>query len=81
MRKMTEKQLAKWEKSRDIGQEILKGVRDIKAGRTGRRYTSSGRGKNRACHKRNLPDCWACQFVLCRTGSKGVASPMPLQRH
>ena len=40
MRKMTEKQLAKWEKSRDIGQEILKGVRDIKAGRTGRRYTT-----------------------------------------
>ena len=40
MRKMTEKQLAKWEKSRDIGQEILKGIRDIKAGRIGRRFTT-----------------------------------------
>jgi len=30
MRKMTEKQLAKWEKNRDIGQEILQGIRDIK---------------------------------------------------
>ena len=38
MRKMTEKQLAKWEKSRNIGQEILQGIRDIKAGRVGRRY-------------------------------------------
>ena len=39
MRKMTDKQLAKWEESRNIGQEILQGVRDIKAGRVGRRYT------------------------------------------
>ncbi len=39
MRKMTEKQLKKWEQSRDIGQEILQGIRDIKAGRIGRRYT------------------------------------------
>ena len=40
MRKMTEKQLAKWEKSRNIGQEILQGIRDIKAGRVGRRYSA-----------------------------------------
>ena len=39
MRKMTYKQLANREKSRNIGQEILQGVRDIKAGRVGRRYT------------------------------------------
>ena len=39
MRKMTGKQLAQWEKTRDIGREILDGIRDIKAGRTGRRYT------------------------------------------
>jgi putative transcriptional regulator len=39
MKKMTERQLAKWEKSRDIGQEILQGIRDIKAGRVGRRHT------------------------------------------
>lgn len=39
MRKMTEKKLAKWEKSRDIGREIVDGIRDIKAGRVGRRYT------------------------------------------
>ena len=39
MRKMTDKQLAKWEKSRNIGEEILRGIRDIKAGRVGRRYT------------------------------------------
>ena len=39
MKKMTEKQLAKWEKSRNIGREVLDGIRDIKAGRVGRRYT------------------------------------------
>lgn len=39
MRKMTEKQLAEWEKTRDIGREILEGIRNIKAGRIGRRHT------------------------------------------
>src|SRR6266545_2816252 len=39
MSKMTERQLAKWEKSRNIGREIVDGIRDIKAGRIGRRYT------------------------------------------
>jgi len=39
MRKMTEKELARWEKTRNIGQEILDGLRDIKAGRIGRRST------------------------------------------
>ena len=39
MKKMTEQQLAKWEKTRDIGQEILQGIQDIKAGRIGRRST------------------------------------------
>lgn len=39
MRKMTAKQLAKWERSRNIGREMIDGIRDIKAGRVGRRYT------------------------------------------
>ena len=39
MRKMSEKELARWEKSRNLGAELLQGVRDIKAGRVGRRYT------------------------------------------
>lgn len=39
MSKMTEKQLAKWEKGRNVGQEIVDGIRDIKAGRVGRRFT------------------------------------------
>lgn len=41
MKKMTERQLAKWEKTRDIGQEILQGIQDIKAGRTGWRFTAA----------------------------------------
>lgn len=39
MSKMNAKQLAKWEKRRDIGQEILRGLKDIKAGRVRLRYT------------------------------------------
>ena len=40
MRKMTAKQLVQWEKDRDIGEEVLEGIRDIKRGRIGRRSTS-----------------------------------------
>ena len=36
---MNEKDLAQWEKERDLGQEILQGVKEIKAGKTGRSYT------------------------------------------
>jgi hypothetical protein len=39
MAKMTKRQIAKREKTRNIGEEILLGIRDIKAGRTGRRFT------------------------------------------
>lgn len=39
MAKMTEKQIAKREMTRNIGEEILQGIRDIKAGHTGRRFT------------------------------------------
>lgn len=54
MRKMTEKQLKKWEQSRDIGQEILQGIRDIKAGRIGRRYTTGSYPIVRAREKSGL---------------------------
>ena len=54
MRKMTEKQLKKWEQTRDIGQEILQGIRDIKAGRIGRRYTTESYPIVRAREKSGL---------------------------
>lgn len=54
MRKMTERQMAKWEKSRDIGREVLQGVRDIKAGRVGRRYTTESYPIVRAREKSGL---------------------------
>jgi len=41
MRKMSDKELARWEQTRNIGEELLKGVRDIKAGRVGRRFTAA----------------------------------------
>jgi len=54
MRRMTEKQLKKWEQSRDIGQELLQGIRDIKAGRIGRRYTTESYPIVRAREKSGL---------------------------
>lgn len=55
MRKMTEKQLARWEKKRNIGREILEGVQDIKAGRIGRRFTAQSYPILRAREKSGLP--------------------------
>ena len=54
MAKMTEKQIAKWEKTRNIGQEILQGIRDIKAGHTGRRFTVDSYAIVRAREKSDL---------------------------
>ena len=54
MTKTTEKQMAKWEKTRNIGREILKGIRDIKAGRAGRRFTVDSYAIVRAREKSNL---------------------------
>ena len=54
MAKMTEKQLVKWEKSRNISREILAGIRDIKAGRVGRRYTPESYPIVRAREKSRL---------------------------
>ena len=63
MRKMTEKQLKKWEQSRDIGQEILQGIRDIKAGRIGRRYTTDSYTIVRAREKSGLSQAKFAQLL------------------
>ncbi|MEW5864240.1 MAG: hypothetical protein AB1773_11725 [Pseudomonadota bacterium] len=39
MKKPAGRKLANREKSRNIGAEILQGIRDIKAGRIGRKFT------------------------------------------
>jgi putative transcriptional regulator len=54
MAKMTEKQIAKWEKTRNIGEEILQGIRDLKAGRAGRRFTVDSYAIVRAREKSGL---------------------------
>jgi putative transcriptional regulator len=54
MKKTADRRLAKWEKSRDIGQEILQGIRDIKAGRVGRRFTVDSFAIVRAREKSRL---------------------------
>jgi len=54
MRKMTEKQLTRREKTRNIGKEILQGIRDIKAGRIGRRFTAESYPIVRAREKSGL---------------------------
>lgn len=54
MKKATDRKLAKWEKSRDVGAEILQGIRDIKAGRIGRRFTVDSFAIVRAREKSGL---------------------------
>jgi putative transcriptional regulator len=39
-RKLTEKELTERDAKRDVWQEALDGIRDIKAGRAGRKYTA-----------------------------------------
>ncbi len=51
---MNEKDLAEWEKGRDLGQEILQGIGEIKAGKTGRRYTAASFPIVRAREKTGL---------------------------
>lgn len=54
MKKAADRKLASWEKKRDIGQEILQGIRDIKAGRVGRRFTVESFAIVRAREKSGL---------------------------
>ena len=54
MKKPADRRLAKWEKSRNVGQEILQGIRDIKAGRVGRRFTVDSFAIVRAREKSRL---------------------------
>jgi putative transcriptional regulator len=54
MAKMTEKQITKWEKTRNVGEEILQGIRDLKAGRAGRRFTVDSYAIVRAREKSGL---------------------------
>ena len=37
---MNEKDLSQWEQGRDLGQEILEGVKNIKEGKVGRQFIS-----------------------------------------
>lgn len=53
-RNKSDKELAQWEEGRDLGQEILSGLRDIQAGRTGRRFTAQSYQVIRAREKAGL---------------------------
>ena len=37
---MTDKEFEKWEQERDIGQEILDGLKELKSGKAARRFTA-----------------------------------------
>lgn len=48
---MTDKEFEKWEQERDIGQEILDGIKEIQAGKTGRKFTVESFPTLRKCEK------------------------------
>ena len=72
MRKMTEKQQARSEKTRNIGKEILQGIRDIKASRIGRRFTAESYPIVRAREKSGLSQT---QFAS-RSASQARITPL-----
>ncbi len=51
---MKTKNLSKWEKERDLGQEILEGIKAIKSGNKGRQFTSKSFSVVRAREKSEL---------------------------
>ena len=51
---MNEKDLSQWEQGRDLGQEILEGVKNIKEGKVGRRFTAKSFPVVRAREKSGL---------------------------
>jgi putative transcriptional regulator len=54
MKTPTRRRPARWEKSRNLGEEILQGIRDVKAGRIGRRFTVNSFAIVRAREKSGL---------------------------
>ncbi len=60
---MSEKELARWEKSRHLAQELIQGVRDIKAGRIERRYTADSYPIVRAREKSGLTQVQFSQLM------------------
>lgn len=54
MKKAADRKIARWERRRNVGQEILQGIRDIKAGRVGRRFTAESYAIVRARERSSL---------------------------
>jgi len=83
MAKLSAKALAKYEASRNLGEELLAAAREIKAGKalvftTSRCLRFSKHACARGCHSRNLRTCWASLPARCRDGSRGVVNPREL---
>ena len=51
---MSDEELAQWERERDLGQEILEGIKDLKAGKAGRSFTAKSFPIVRAREKSGL---------------------------
>jgi putative transcriptional regulator len=54
MKKPADRKLANWEKSQNMGAEILQGIRDIEAARIGRKFTVDSFAIVRAREKSGL---------------------------
>lgn len=79
---LSDKELEAFEATRNIGAELLKSVRQMKAGK-GCVVLSpviSAR-KNSACRKPSLPACWGSRFAHCKNGSKGACNRAAQQKH
>ena len=79
LKKIKRKSMAR--RRRNIGLEILQGIRQLKRGEHGRVInvpSVSGIREKTDCRSRSSPSCWAFRFVRCRSGSKvGAHHPGP----
>ena len=70
---------------RDVGSEILEGLRELRRGEHGRVINVPDviriREGSRYVARFSSPDCWAYRFGRCRIGNKpGAARPAPHER-
>jgi len=64
--------------NRNVGQEILDGLREFRRGEIGRVVNVldvAPFARRPGCHKPGLPPSSACRFAPCRIGNSGVAHP------
>lgn len=83
---LTEKELLERDAKRNIGEELLAAIVDVKAGRRGAVHrvelteAAEARSKTGLSQPNSL-SCWECRCAPCRSGNKVAARHLALRAH